>query len=183
MASVTHSIVRQDTEVLRRGLPRPEWKYPKTFHGSPLPPLPHGTSWKEYPIFQEGHPVYLGALRPSGPGPVRVHIPWDYDAEEWAKAPGRPYEVTYHDSRKGDDHWRNVEMAIRVSKSEAMNAADKNALLKFREGFKKVALLYHESYKAVLLGNLVSANLFSRTSKASLAPPTEYLSISGFEGC
>ena len=138
MANVTLSLVRQDAELLRRGLPRDEWGYPKVFRGGPLPPLPHGTGWREYPMFQEGHPTYLGLLQPSGPGPVRVHIPWDLKAEEWAKGTGRPYEVSYHDPRQGDDNWRNVELAVRVSKSEAMNATDDTALPRFRETFQRI---------------------------------------------
>lgn len=137
MANMTTGLVEEDSEQDSRGIFRNDRLYPKRFMGDPLPALPTGMNWREYPVFQQGHPTYLGELRPSGPGPVRVHIPWDSGKRERANHIRPSYRVSYHDERKGDDHWRNVELAVRISKSEARDSQDPQALPKFREEFRR----------------------------------------------
>ncbi|KAJ5707516.1 hypothetical protein N7488_007317 [Penicillium malachiteum] len=111
--------------------------YPKIFTNSQgILPQISPIQYREYPVFQEGHIEYSDKHRPSGPGPVRVHIPWDCKKEERVTDGScEPYQVTYHDPSKGPDHWANVTKAVRLSKTKASKMG---AIDEFRVSFKTV---------------------------------------------
>ncbi|KAJ5621503.1 hypothetical protein N7528_006286 [Penicillium herquei] len=113
--------------------------YPKIFSNSQaILPRVFPLEYREYPVFQEGHIEYSGKHRPSGPGPVRVHIPWDYKkGDRVTDGSCEPYQVTYHDPRKGPDHWENVTKARRCSKTKASKMGA-GAIDEFRASFKTV---------------------------------------------
>lgn len=86
-------------------------------------------------MFQQGYPIYDSLSRPSGPGPVRVQVPWnDFDQ----RRDKGPYMVTYHVDQKGQDMLRNVSLAKRVLRTEALVAGP--------ERFKEFESLFYESF-------------------------------------